>query len=123
MRFREIRRAIKENREQSSILLTTLSHLHEKAKKQALNSESDSPATFDMESLINLVRESGYSSFEYENFVDAYNNPETGSAIQNLVSNFNEDSITWNLGSSPGQGDKKDQVSDISKLAQQAVNL
>lgn len=121
MRFYEFRRKLKEDQEQSAILLTALKYLHEQAKEKAKNSDSDEPADFSMDSLINYVQNNGYSTFEYENFVDAYDQIP---ALRNLISNFNEDTVTWNLGASPGKSSNpQDQLSDVSQLAKRAVNI
>ena len=121
MRFSEIVHVILESQEQDGVLLTTLNYLYKKAKEESKIKDVESAMKFDMDSLINYVKADGYANFNYENFVDAY---EKNDAIKNLVSDYNEEFITWNLKGSPGKTtNQEQQASDIGQLAQRAVSL
>jgi hypothetical protein len=121
MKFSEIVKVILEDQQQDSILLTTLNYLYKKSKKENATRDSGEDSKFDMDSLINYVQNGGYPNFEYENFVAAY---ERNPAIKNLVSDYNEEFVTWNLSQSPGKvTDQEQQTADISQMAQQAVSL
>jgi hypothetical protein len=72
-----------------------------------------------MSSLINQVKNAGAESFEYDNFVDAF---ESSQSVQNLVDNYNEEYVTLKIGSAVKSGGQE-KPSDVSQLAQKAVSL
>lgn len=115
MRFSDIVRVITESNQQTDALLTVLNYLHKRAK------EDRSDGKVKMDSLISQVKGAGADSFEYDNFVDAF---EKSEAIKNLVDNYNEDNITLKLNpvSSTGGGEE-DAASTVSQMAKSAVNI
>ena len=116
MRFSELVNVITESSQQTDALLTTLNYLQKKARRDGGAGE------FKMRSVINQVKNAGAESFEYDNFVDAF---ESSPAIQNLVDNYNEEYVTLKIGSANkiGGGGEQEKVADVSKLAQRAVSL
>jgi len=114
MRFTEIINIITESSQQTDALLTTLNYLHKTAKKEGSNGE------FKMSSIINQVKNAGAESFEYDNFVDAF---ESSPSIQNLVDNYNEEYVTLKVKPLTKSGGGEEKAADVTQLAQKAVSL
>jgi hypothetical protein len=114
MRFREFGFILKESIQSDAVLLTVLNHLQKKAK------ESQSDGKFNMDSVINHIRNAGADTFEYDNFVDAFENNQ---AVKNMVSNFNREFISLRVDSSGGTGELEPERQEelVSKMAQSAV--
>lgn len=115
MRFKEFGLCLTEDLQSDAVLLTVLRHLQKKAQ------DSDSDAKFSMDSVLNQIRNAGATSFEYDNFVDAY---ERNDAVKNMVGNFNKEIISLRVNaSSSGTGELEPERQEelVSKMAQSAV--
>lgn len=115
MRFSDIVKVITESSQQTDSLLTVLNYLQKRAK------EDRSDGKVKMDALISQVKGSGADSFEYDNFVDAF---EKSEAIKNLVADYNEDNITLKLNPISTAGGGEEQAADtVSQMAKSAVNI
>jgi len=119
MRISEILRPLMEDAEHTGALLSVLNYLQKNAE------DKDSDGNIKMKTLISLVKKAGVTTFEYDNFVNAF---QSNRAVQNLVSNYNKDSITLNLDSAESStvgdiGSKEEQADIVSQMAKRAINL
>lgn len=119
MRFFEFRKPLREDNEHTGALLSVLNYLLKNAE------DKDADGKFKMSSLISRVRNAGAKTFEYGNFVNAYQNNET---VKNLVSNYNKEYITLNLDRDENQttgtvGDEDNQQKTVAKMAKKATNI
>lgn len=67
-----------------SRLLSVLNYLRYKYRR------SGDAATFNTETIINMMRNAGDQSFDYDALVAAH---EASPAVQNLIKNFNQDTV------------------------------
>lgn len=119
MRFHEIIRPLMEDAEHTGALLSVLNYLRKNAE------DKDSDGNIKMKTLISLVKKAGVSTFEYDTFVNAF---QTNEAVQNLVSNYNKDSIQLDLDSAESStvgniGSQEDQADLVNQMAKKAVSL
>lgn len=119
MRFFEFKTPLREDVEYIGDLLSVLNYFLENAKDKKSNGK------FKMSSIISRVQNRGSKTFEYTNFVKAY---ETSEAVKKLVSNYNKEYVTLNIDQDSGEGagtntDKQDQADTVSKMAKKAVKI
>jgi len=119
MRFREFYRPLMEDAEHTGALLSVLNYLRTNAEVK------DSDGNIKMKTLISMVQKAGVTTFEYDNFVSAF---QTNQAVQNLVSNYNKDSLQLNLDSAESasvgsMGSELDQAATVNQMAKRAISL
>jgi DNA polymerase sigma len=119
MRYFEFAKPLTEDVEQTGALLSVLNYLLKNAESK------DADGKFKMSSLLTKVRNAGAKTFDYTNFVDAF---QKNVAVQNLVSNYNKEYITLNLDSSENStvgevGSAEDQADTVNQMAKKAVSL
>ena len=95
-----------------SRLLTILDYLRHKYKR------SGEPATFNTETIINMMRNAGDHSFDYESLVAAH---EASPAIQNLIKNFNQDTVDLSGSSVIEPRIKLDPEQTVDTMAKRAL--
>jgi hypothetical protein len=119
MRYSEFRKPLKEDVEQTGALLSVLNYLFKNAESKGADGK------FKMSSLLSKVKNAGATTFDYSNFVDAF---QKNAAVQNLVSNYNKEYITLNLDSADNAtvgeiGSAEEQADTVNQMAKKAVNL
>jgi predicted transcriptional regulator YheO len=116
MKINEIIGFLKEDVSSVASLLTVLTHLKKMTK------EKDSQGVYDTDSVVQMVRNTGAPSFEYENLVTAY---EQNPSVKELVKNLNKKKISLKLDSDieVGGGGVEGSAETVSQMAQRAVSL
>lgn len=98
----------------SSRLLTVLNHIRSKYKQKGV------PPKIKMQSLINMVRNAGDQSFNYDTLVSAHeNNP----AVQNLIKNFNQDTVDLSTDVVAGADSGQDSEKTVDSMAKRALDI
>jgi hypothetical protein len=116
MKINEIIGFLKEDAPPVASLLTVLTHLKKMTK------EKDSQGVYDTDSVVQMVRNTGAPSFEYENLATAY---EQNPSVKELVKNLNKKKISLKLDSDieVSGGGVAGSADTVSQMAQQAVSL
>lgn len=116
MKINEIVRVLREDAPAAASLLTVLTHLKKMTK------EKDSQGVYDTDSVIQMVRNTGAPSFEYENLVTAY---EQNDPVKELVKSLNKKKLILKLDSDieVAGGGVEGSPETVNQLAQQAVSL
>lgn len=98
----------------NSRLLTVLNHIRSKYK------EKGQPPKIKMQSLINMVRNAGDQSFNYDSLVSAH---DKDPAVKNLINNFNQDSVDLSTDIASDGDSGQDSEKTVDTMAKRALDI